>query len=246
MLVGSVAGAVGPRLLSCVPCGDDRQHFAPTSAACGRCPIARPATDTKAASARAAGAAARAASGWARNRAAAVGADEVQRVGAIEAVVDAGAAAEVEELGAAAHRDVLAVVDRLAGLRIDERSGAAAEASWPARTVRRAAPLDGGNGGSQPGQPSADDRELRGRVRDVCSIAIMSLRSRRSVGGKRASNGRTAAASSSRPSANSPPQARRPGDARSARAVADRWPSSGRRSAARPAPANPTARRRAR
>ena len=58
---------------------------------------------------------------------AALGTDEVQRVGALEAVVDAGAAAEVEKLGAAAHRDVLAVVDPFAGFRIDERSGPAAE-----------------------------------------------------------------------------------------------------------------------
>ncbi len=56
-----------------------------------------------------------------------IGTDEVQRRRAIEAAVDAGAAAEVQKLGAAAQGDVLAIVDPVAGLRIDERACPAAK-----------------------------------------------------------------------------------------------------------------------
>ena len=55
--------------------------------------------------------------------------DEVQRVGPLEAVVDARAAAEVEKLAAAAHRHVLAVVDPIAGFCIDEGPSPAAKAT---------------------------------------------------------------------------------------------------------------------
>ena len=93
----------------------------------------------------------------------ALGPDEVQRVGAIETILDARAAAEVEKAGAAAHCDVLAVVDPLAGVGIDERAGPAAEPAGLLKQFDPQAAFHGGDGGGQPGQPAADDGDGGGR-----------------------------------------------------------------------------------
>ena len=57
-----------------------------------------------------------------------VGRHEVERALRLEQVVDAGDPAKVREVGAAAHRDVLAGVERLPRRRVGERPGPAADA----------------------------------------------------------------------------------------------------------------------
>jgi hypothetical protein len=97
---------------------------------------------------------------------AAFGADEMERVGAIETIVDTGAAAEVEELAATAHRNVLTIIDQLAAGRSDERAGAAAEGSSSLEQFDSTTPLDGGDGRGDARKSPADDRDsLRGRSR---------------------------------------------------------------------------------
>jgi len=105
----------------------------------------------------------------------ALGADEVQRMGVLEAVVDAGVATEVKKLGAAAHRNVLAEIDRFADLRIGKRSGAAAERLGLLEQFHAHSALAGGNGGSQPRQPTADDRNSRSLIEFRESHALLKI-----------------------------------------------------------------------
>ena len=88
---------------------------------------------------------------------AAVGPEEVQPAVALEAVVDAHAAAEVDQVGAAAHGNVLASVDPPAGRRILERAGPPAEPPPGLEQFDRDARLTQSRRRGQPGQAAADD-----------------------------------------------------------------------------------------
>ena len=149
---------------------------------------------------------------------AAFGADEVQRVGAIETVVDAGAAAEVEKLGAAAHRNVLTVIDRVAGFRVDERTGAAAERlasleqfDTASRARRRQRPRRG---------PPARRRRSQFSLRPKLSAAIATrhviVRLQSMNRAKEASNVANSRSSREASQGERAAGARRPGDVRSA------------------------------
>src|SRR5262249_17786177 len=80
-----------------------------------------------------------------------------------EEAVQAHPPAERGEVRTAGHAHVLAVVDRLAGDRVGERAGAAAEpgAALDQRQAEAAAGQAGRGGG--PGGPAADDDDVGGR-----------------------------------------------------------------------------------
>jgi hypothetical protein len=65
---------------------------------------------------------------------------------------NAGAAAKLEKVGAAAHGDMLAVVDKLPRLPVDERSGAPAESPLCLEQVHGDSFGRECRGGSKPGQ----------------------------------------------------------------------------------------------
>jgi hypothetical protein len=80
----------------------------------------------------------------------------------VEQAVDGGAPAEIEKIRAAAHGDVLAVIDHCAVGRIEKRAGAAAELAAGFKEFDLAAAFDEGDSGGEAGQPAADDGDLRG------------------------------------------------------------------------------------
>ena len=93
---------------------------------------------------------------------AALGAEEDDLGVAAEEVREADPAAEVGQVGAAGHADVLTVIDLLAGHRVGERAGAAAEPG-PALDQGQAEPaVDQRRGRGQPGEAAADDDDVRG------------------------------------------------------------------------------------
>ncbi len=87
----------------------------------------------------------------------AVGTEEMQRRAAPEAFGHAQAAAEVDQVGAAAHRHVLARIDELPGLPVAEGSGPSAESGGLLEQFHAAAMLGGRGRGAEPGQPAADN-----------------------------------------------------------------------------------------
>ena len=90
--------------------------------------------------------------------------DEVQaKGGPLKAIVDSRAAAEIEKTGAAAHGDVLAIVDPLARFRIHQRSGPTAERFGLLEQFDAKASLYRGNRGGQPGESAADNCYRGGR-----------------------------------------------------------------------------------
>src|SRR6266700_8190080 len=85
----------------------------------------------------------------------------------------AQAAVEVEQIGAAAEEDVLTVIEFLAGLRLFERSGAAAERSAGFEQCDGDAGGFEGDGGGHAREPAADDDDAR-RV-GGCVVALPHL-----------------------------------------------------------------------
>ena len=76
----------------------------------------------------------------------------------LEAVGDARAAAEIQKTGAAAHGNVLAVIDAVARFRVHKRSSPAAETVCLFEQFDVEPALSGGDRGGQSRQPAADDR----------------------------------------------------------------------------------------
>jgi hypothetical protein len=74
-----------------------------------------------------------------------------------EQVADGKGLEEVCEIGAAAHADVLAGIDELAGVRVCKRTGAAAEAMTRLQDRHAEAALRQGGRGGQSGQSASDD-----------------------------------------------------------------------------------------
>jgi len=92
-----------------------------------------------------------------------LGREEPERRLAAEEVGRADPAAEVGEVGAAGHADVLTVVDEIAGRRVDERAGPPAEPGaaldqGDVQVLARQADRRG-----EAGEPAADDHHPRGR-----------------------------------------------------------------------------------
>ena len=87
----------------------------------------------------------------------AVGTEKVERPGALETIVRARAAAEIQEVGAAAQGHVLAGVEQAPGAGIDERAGPAAEVRGLLEKFHLAAVLGQGCRGADAGQAAADD-----------------------------------------------------------------------------------------
>ncbi len=93
--------------------------------------------------------------------AAAVGGEKMERRAAAEGIGHAHAAAEVEQVGAAAQGQVLAGVDELAGGRIVEAAGASAKAGGLLEQFDAAAVLRRGRGGGESRQAAADHGDAR-------------------------------------------------------------------------------------
>ncbi len=92
----------------------------------------------------------------------AVGAEEVKRGVSLEALGQARAAAEVQEVGTAAQGQVLAGIDELPARPIAERGGAAAQRGGLLEQFHLAAVLGGGGRGAESGQSAADDSDAGG------------------------------------------------------------------------------------
>jgi len=93
--------------------------------------------------------------------AAAAGVDEVDGAFPLDEVADADAAVEVEEVGAAAEEDVLAVVEGFAGLGFFEGTGAPAEDSACFEEGDVEACGFEGDGGGHAGEAATDDDDAR-------------------------------------------------------------------------------------
>ena len=89
------------------------------------------------------------------------GADEEKRAVAAEPIGQTCAAAEVEEVGAAAHRHVLAGVNESSGDRILERGSPAPAPSAGLEERHPHARFDERRGRSQPRKAAADDRDVK-------------------------------------------------------------------------------------
>ena len=88
-----------------------------------------------------------------------VGREEVERAVPVEAVGDADPAAEVGQIGATAHRDVLRVVEHLSGSRFAEGADPAAEHFALFEKLDGDSPLGQGHGRRHSGQPAADNAD---------------------------------------------------------------------------------------
>jgi hypothetical protein len=99
--------------------------------------------------------------------------DESHRALPADQVADAQPAVEVEQIGAAAEQDVLAVVELLAGLGLFERSGAATQGSSGFEQCDGDAGGFEGDGGGHAGEPAADDDDAR-RI-GGCVVALPHL-----------------------------------------------------------------------
>ncbi len=96
---------------------------------------------------------------------AAVRGEEVESALRPQQAVDAEPAAEVGEVGAAAHADVLAGVGELAGGGVGEGAGPPAEARACFQEGKATAAFREGDAGGQAGQPGAEDADAIGHQR---------------------------------------------------------------------------------
>ena len=83
--------------------------------------------------------------------------EEMQRFLAAETIGHARAAAEIEKIRAAAHRCMLAEIDKQVIKRLDKRPGTAAELGRLLENLHAQAVPASSFGGSQPGKAAADD-----------------------------------------------------------------------------------------
>ena len=90
-----------------------------------------------------------------------LGSEEMECVAAAEGVGHVHPPAEVQEVGAAAHRQVLAEVDELPGRRIVKAAGASAEAGGLFEQFDAASLFHRGRGGSDSRQAPADHGDAR-------------------------------------------------------------------------------------
>ncbi len=89
----------------------------------------------------------------------AAGVEEVKRVLPVDEMFDADAAVEVDEVGAAAEENVLAVVEDFAGFGVFEGAGASAEGFAGFDEGDREAGGFEGNGGGHSRESTADDED---------------------------------------------------------------------------------------
>src|SRR6185437_659508 len=99
---------------------------------------------------------------WTEFRAAAAGLDHGHLGGPVDFVLDADAAIEADEVGAAAEEDVLAVVDDFVDAGMEVGGGASAEVAAALGELHAIAGFGEGAGSAHAGDAAADDGDGAG------------------------------------------------------------------------------------